>query len=309
MGALSQDTIDTWIRYYNISSVLAERDQLQNNSFKGGVINKNLALLLQFGATTVQYAQQYYLGEPAFEFVAMYVYALTGKYRAQADILLQNPSGIIPTPTGGQPVNIATRRFQFFVQSDLSPFIVTGDQSVYTITDNNILIDSLDLYISGVQMVRNDPNQNSFVEQYFANGMIITLNFAVQEGMEFMGRYWVLTSSGSVVPPASVVPPTFGESGKFLANDGNESFWNAAQVLLTSADFEPDGVTWIPNGENTRITSFDIQIILENVPILLTEATDWVRNFSDGGFTILMTGFDASLNPDYRLTVNLFPKT
>lgn len=97
------------------------------------------------------------------------------------------------------------------------------------------------------------------------------------------------------------LPAQAGHEGEFLTTNGTSASWFSPCLAITSADFEPDGVTYI----NTDLVNNTFLLFWNDVPRFIYNASEapaqieWQYRVG-GGFEILMPGFDASAN-DYHL--------
>ena len=99
----------------------------------------------------------------------------------------------------------------------------------------------------------------------------------------------------------SGLPAQATHEGEFLTTNGTSASWFSPCLAITSADFEPDGVTYI----NTNLVNNTFLLFWNDVPRFIYNASEapsqieWQYQ-AGGGFQILMPGFDASAN-DYHL--------
>jgi hypothetical protein len=173
----------------------------------------------------------------------------------------------------------------------------------FTIDLTNILSDSVSFgFSNGAPLPRTGTvpvGQQTYTPTYTQSNMTITLAQAVATGEQYtlsFGR----SAAGSSFNPPSVVLPTPYQEGKFLSNDGTNLVWDDTVIVITSVDFESDGVTYI----NTDLARHGVTVRLESIGgQLLAEGTDYVTILS-GGITILLPGFDANTQ-DVKLSITL----
>jgi hypothetical protein len=77
--------------------------------------------------------------------------------------------------------------YQFTVGQGGSPISAGG--SVITIPVSGIIQDSVNVIVGGVPLDRNDSSQDSYTLVYNPTNVVITLNFAVQNGQTFVINY------------------------------------------------------------------------------------------------------------------------
>lgn len=96
------------------------------------------------------------------------------------------------------------------------------------------------------------------------------------------------------------LPPQTGNEGKVLTTNGTSANWISPLIPIVSADFEPDGVTYI----NTAIpeTQFRYEVFYNDLSRFLYEGTEW-NYVTGGGIEILLPGFDAN---SYSYNLYLF---
>jgi hypothetical protein len=93
------------------------------------------------------------------------------------------------------------------------------------------------------------------------------------------------------------LPPETGHAGQFLTNNGTTASWSDPHISLTSASFQPDGVTYL----NSDIgVNYHVSVFWSDLPNFLYESNgDW--QYVSGGIKILIVGFNANTNPNYHL--------
>lgn len=201
---------------------------------------------------------------------ANYLYWLCGLFQLQAQNIISGPGGgsVVPTPSGGGSPN----DLDFIVSA--SSIIPTGGTSL-----------SIPQFIGyNVDFARNGTTQYTTPQpggaQYYSwnnvTGIFTLLGDspAATEGEAF--RIMVDAGGGSsAVVPTATFP-----------------------FVVTSADFEPDGVTLL----DSRITGNSIYLLSNNVPNpILTEPSDF--SYISGGIEITLPGFDSN-SFNYTIVVN-----
>lgn len=95
----------------------------------------------------------------------------------------------------------------------------------------------------------------------------------------------------------SGLPPMTGNAGKVLTTNGTTANWFDSHISLTSSDFQGDGVTYL----NPLLNATNkVSIFWSDLPNFLYESRgDW--QYVAGGIEILIGGFNASTNPNYKL--------
>lgn len=100
---------------------------------------------------------------------------------------------------------------------------------------------------------------------------------------------------------SSGLPPQANHEGEFLTTNGDSASWFSPCLSISSADFEPDGVTYI----NTSLVNNKLLVFWNDNPRFIYNAADnapeveW-EYVTEGGIKILIDGFDANAN-DYHL--------
>ena len=294
--------IATLIDIGEVSQSLALVNNVKQKAFKGGTIDDRIPLLIFLVRRTLEYAYETAPLTDDTASIGNYLYALCRRYVSAALAKLgQGGGGIIIDPGSGQPINLRWVTMSFRVGDAGSP-VLNGEQQ-FTIDLTNILSDSASFGFSNAAPLPRTgtvpANQQTYLPTYTQSNMTITLAAPVADGEQYtlsFGR----SSSGSSFNPPSVALPTPYQEGKFLSNDGTNLVWDDTVIVIESANFESDGVTYI----NTNLARHGVSVRLESIGgQLLTEGTDYVTILS-GGITILLPGFDANTQ-DVKLSITL----
>ena len=93
------------------------------------------------------------------------------------------------------------------------------------------------------------------------------------------------------------LPPQTGHEGEFLMTNGNSAKWFSPCLYVSSDDFEADGVTYL----NPNLTESKFLLFWNEVPRFLYDQEqnpgqiEWHYK-NEGGFEIVIPGFDANIN-------------
>lgn len=136
----------------------------------------------------------------------------------------------------------------------------------------------------------------SYVDQYSIQQTTIPARTAIHIAKATNGN-WIQVNN---LPGVGVLPPQAGHEGEFLTTNGTSAAWISPHESLTSADFEPDGVTVI----NTAWASNKLSIWLDAAGRFIYEDLGEWQPVAGGGFMILIPGFDAN-SFSYHLEVFL----
>lgn len=93
------------------------------------------------------------------------------------------------------------------------------------------------------------------------------------------------------------LPPQTGHEGEFLTTSGDSPAWFSPCLFISSDDFESDGVTYLnPNLINNKFLLFwnDLPRFIYSEDQNASQI-EW-EYVEEGGFQILMPGFDANTN-------------
>lgn len=294
--------IATLIDIGQVSGYLALVNNAKQKAFKNGTIDDRIPLLIYCVTRTLEYSYETQPLTNTTASVGNYLYALCRRYvTAALNKMGQGGGGIIVDPGSGQPINLRWVTMSFRVGDAGSP-VLDGELS-FTIDLTNILSDSVSFGFSNAAPLPRTGTvpvgQQTYAPTYTQSNMTITLAQAVATGEQYtlsFGR----SAAGSSFNPPSVVLPTPYQEGKFLSTDGTNLVWDDTVIVITSVDFESDGVTYI----NTDLARHGVTVRLESIGgQLLAEGTDYVTILS-GGITILLPGFDANTQ-DVKLSITL----
>jgi hypothetical protein len=137
----------------------------------------------------------------------------------------------------------------------------------------------------------------TYINQYAVAQTIIPARTSIHIAKATNGS-WIQVNNISAA--GSILPPQTGHSGEFLTTNGTSASWFSPCLFITSADFEADGVTYI----NTDLVANKFLLFWNDIPRFLYDV-EWNPSQIEweyqpgGGFKILMSGFDASLNSYY----------
>lgn len=137
-----------------------------------------------------------------------------------------------------------------------------------------------------------------YVDQYGTAQTIIPARTAIHIAKATNGSWIQVNNLGG--GGSGSLPPQAGHEGEFLTTNGTSASWSSPCTFITSADFEPDGVTYIDTDlVNNKFLLFwnDLPRIIYNVEQNPGQV-EW-QYVAGGGFEILIPGFDASANNYY----------
>ena len=294
--------IATLIDIGQVSGYLSLVNNAKQKAFKGGTIDDRIPLLIYLVTRTLEYSYETQPLSDTTASVGNYLYALCRRYvTAALGKMGQGGGGIIVDPGSGQPINLRWVTMSFTVGDAGAP-VLNGEQQ-FTIDLTNILSDSVAFGFSNAAPLPRTGTvpigQQTYAPTYTQANMTITLAQPVNTGEQYTLSFGRSSSGSSFNPPSISLPQPYVE-GKFLSNDGTNLVWDDTVIVITSADFEVDGITYI----NTSLARHGISVRLESIGgTLLTEGTDYAVIVS-GGITILIPGFDASTQ-DVKLSITL----
>lgn len=142
----------------------------------------------------------------------------------------------------------------------------------------------------------------SYIDQYQVSQTVIPARASIHIAKATNGTWILVNNIGNA---AGSLPPQSGHEGEFLTTNGTSANWFSPCLFLTSADFEPDGVTYI----NTDLADNKFLLFWNDIPRFIYDSEwnagqiEWQYQ-SGGGFKILIPGFDANIN-DYFLCLFL----
>jgi len=140
----------------------------------------------------------------------------------------------------------------------------------------------------------------SYVDQYGVTQTAIPFRNAVHIA-KAPNNIWYQINNLAGSSGGGGLPPLTGNEGRVLSNNGTSLFWDDIQLEITSADFEDDGISYYnTNLVINKFTLFwnDANRYIRNIPPNTTyPGTEWVYA-SQGGFQVLIPGFDSRVN-DY----------
>lgn len=203
--------------------------------------------------------------DQSLRLVANYLYWLCGKFQLEAQRIMNGPGGgsVIPTPSGGGVPN----PLDFYVS--VSSTIATGETTV-----------NFPQFIGyQVNFSRNETMQHTTPTtdgSTYYSWNAVTGDFTISQAAQEGERFRIMPDAGGTgsITPTSAFP-----------------------FIVTSADFEADGVTLL----DSRIVG-TIFLISNNVPNpVLLAPTDFT--YISGGIEIILPGFDANTF-DYSIIVN-----
>jgi hypothetical protein len=209
--------------------------------------------------------------------VANYLYWMCGLFQLEAQNIISGPGGgsVIPIPSGGGTPN----DIDFIVSS--TSVIATDDTFVYFDGSGgrpDLRGYDIDFYRGGlVQYTTQQPFDATYYRWNNITGLFQlfpTVGGQASEGESFR-----------------ISPKTGGGYGSVTPTQ-------TYPFIITSADFESDGVTYL----NVAIDGDSLYLLANNVPNpMLTAPTDFV--YVSGGIQIVLPGFDANTF-DYTIAVN-----
>lgn len=188
----------------------------------------------------------------------------------------------------------------------------------YTVNGNLAQINST----SGSEVVVNNPitiftgaptsikwNQNVQNEYYLGNATGLNIPFSA--GFSYTDTYgvsqvvlplrqnihiakatngnWLQVNNLGGSGGGGDLPPQVGNSGKFLATNGTSTFWNAAHVEVTSADFSNATDCPLP-----QLAAFDLIIYMYEYNNFLLQSLNQWEALPGGGFKVTLAGFDST---------------
>ncbi len=135
----------------------------------------------------------------------------------------------------------------------------------------------------------------SYIDAYGTAQTIIPARTVIHIAKATNGSWIQVNNTGN--GGSSGLPPEIGHAGQFLTTNGTTANWDDPHISLTSADFEPDGVTYL----NPRMNVTNkVSIFWTDIPNFIYESNgDWQYVF--GGIKILLPQFNAHTNPNLKL--------
>ncbi|HRP30441.1 MAG TPA: hypothetical protein PKV73_01050 [Agriterribacter sp.] len=203
-----------------------------------------------------------------------YAYWLYGLFQLQAQNIISGPGGgsVVPTPSGGGSPN----DLDFIVSA--SSLIPTGGTSLYI---PQFIGYQVDFARGGImQYTTPQPGGGTYYSWDSVTGI-----------------FTLLSTDPVLYPPNA----TEGEPFRIMVDAGGSGSAAATDVfpfVVTSADFEPDGVTLL----DTRISGNTVYLQANNVPNpFLFAPDDFI--YVSGGVEIIVPGFNANTF-SYTIVVN-----
>lgn len=128
----------------------------------------------------------------------------------------------------------------------------------------------------------------SYIDQYQVAQTIIPARTAIHIAKATNGSWIQVNNTGG---GGGSLPPQTGHEGEVLTTNGTSASWASPLIHITSADFEPDGVTYV----NTNLAFNKFDLFWDDLPNFIYEGVAWEYE-PGGGFNITIPGFDANAN-------------
>lgn len=293
---VSPPTTAEIIVYAEIAQVLADRDNQLTDSFNTGYVDKTAGVILSMESDILDWVNTNDPNNADLSKMANYVLGLCGQFIIEAQQALNPGSGIIITPTTGQPVNLIRYRADFTI-GQAGALMNAGD-STLVINLRGFVIAFLEP--AGIDMTIGDNTQASLNSiTYAADSVTFSLNQPVTTGERYI--VWGLRAPQGTTNNSgggSGIADQTGHEGEVMFTDGVNTYWGDVIIDVASANFELDGITVL----NTNMRHNQLDIYYNEGGRFLT--ADEFTRISGGGFTINILGWDANVN-SYTLKVIL----
>lgn len=202
--SLSLQTIDSYLGLAAASAILFTEETGRNRALNAGQFegDQDLPFLLLELHDVVLWASRHYVGTKQLDLVANYMYALSSQVAGTAALIAGNVNDDIVTDdpnNNNNSTDLMPRKHVKlqFVVSNSAPMV--ADQTVLSITDDNIITDTVTVSADGVVVPENLTNIFSYTVQYNLNNIILTFNQGVAVGQVFIINYEkAITISGAV---------------------------------------------------------------------------------------------------------------
>lgn len=211
--------------------------------------------------------------------MANYLYWLCGYFQLQAQYIMNGPGGgsVVPTPSGGgQPNDID------FIVSASSIIPTDGTSLLLDGTNGNPDLRGYDIDLFRGSQVQYTTPQQGGAAYYRWNNVTGLLNLLPVPGGEAL-----------LDEPIRISPKTGG--------GGTLTPTQSFPIVITSADFESDGVTYL-NSTIASVAGNSVYLLANNTPNpILFAPTDFI--YVAGGIEIILAGFDANTF-NYTIAIN-----
>lgn len=173
---------------------------------------------------------------------------------------------------GGGTTTVSAEYIQFTVGDPSTNPPINDGETIFTVSDTNVVEGSVMLFVSGIKRLIGVPDDaQSYVISYNPAGFTIAFYYPVFDGLAIEINYLK-----GAVPPSSA-----GLVGAIIPINGSDFY---------------DSTTYI----NPILNGYYLQVFWNDINRYLNEGVEW--NYQPGGgFYISMMGFDATLNPTYKL--------
>lgn len=187
--------IETWIEYGKISSYLAATAIANNKLFKGSDRVPTLADKIRLVYRSLSWKFNINPNDESLDDVALYLYALCGKYIIEAKrILGQGQAGQVVNPSTGTTVAITNPAIQFTVGNGGAP-MNPGD-TVLTLTYSNVVNPSIEVFLDGVDLPYGLSDRQSYTATYNDSNIVITFKQGVAVPEVYRVRFLQLINVG-----------------------------------------------------------------------------------------------------------------
>lgn len=187
--------VPLYIQYGNISQYLAAVDKSQKMLLQGGALAEDLPWLLEVVTEGLEWQYNLNPNEPSLNEVGLFLLALCGKYRIEAQRILGNgQAGQVINPSTGTTITIANPAIQFTVGDGGAP-MNTGD-TVLTLTYSNVVNPSIEVFLDGVELPYGLGDRISYTATYNPTNIVITFNQGVVSSQVYRVRFLQLINVG-----------------------------------------------------------------------------------------------------------------